>query len=135
MIPNRKHMSVNRRKQLALNAIKNFEGIPSRGLLSTLAGVHRNTLLDWEKKDEQFSDELADILEKKKLTRARKQADAIKDGPSEEDRAWLRETIVWWDTKRDFSKATTSDILLIGQRGIYDLEAAIPKLKKYMGIK
>jgi len=60
-------MSVDRKKELALNAIKNFEGIPSRGLLSTLAGVHRSTLLQWEKDDGQFSDDLADILDEKRF--------------------------------------------------------------------
>jgi len=63
--------SVNERKRRALDTISQFEGIPPRPLLATLAGVHRNTFLDWGKDDEQFSDELTDILNEKRLKKAR----------------------------------------------------------------
>ena len=65
-------MSVNRKKELALNTIKKFEGIPSRVLLSTLAGVHRSTLLQWEKKDKKFRDDLNEIVQQKRLETAMK---------------------------------------------------------------
>jgi len=60
-------VSVNRRKEQALKTIRKFEGIPPRGLLSTLAGVHRSTLIAWEKGDPQFRDGLNEIIDQKKL--------------------------------------------------------------------
>jgi len=65
-------MSVDRRKERALKTIRKFEGIPPRGLLSTLAGIHRSTLITWEKKDKKFKDDLDGIIEQKKLLMAGK---------------------------------------------------------------
>lgn len=65
-------MSVNRRKERALKTIRKFEGIPPRGLLSTLSGIHRSTLIAWEKEDKKFRDDLDEIVEQKKLSTARK---------------------------------------------------------------
>jgi len=58
--------SVNRRKEQALKTIRKFEGIPPRGLLSTLSGIHRSTLVVWEK-DKKFRDALNEIIDQKKL--------------------------------------------------------------------
>jgi len=63
-------VSVNTNKQTALDTIKRFKGVPPRHLLATLAGVHRNTFLEWQKDDEQFKNELQDILEGKRIEKA-----------------------------------------------------------------
>jgi DNA-binding XRE family transcriptional regulator len=62
--------SAGQKKENALSMIRKFNGIPPRGLMATLAGVHRNTLLQWEKEDEKFKEDLATILEEKRLTMA-----------------------------------------------------------------
>jgi len=64
--------SVNEKKENALSTIRRFEGIPPRGLLATLAGIARSTLLEWEKEDDKFKTDLAQIMEKKRLEKAEK---------------------------------------------------------------
>jgi len=63
--------SVNEKKETALRTIDKFKGIPPRALLATLAGIHRSTLLDWEKEDKQFKDDLQTILENKRIEKAK----------------------------------------------------------------
>ncbi len=69
--PNVPVSSVDRKKELALNTIRKFEGIPPRALLATLAGIERHTLTRWEKDDEQFKEELKTLLEEKRLKAAK----------------------------------------------------------------
>jgi len=64
--------SVNQRKQTALDTIGEFKGVPPRGLLAALAGIHQTTLLDWEKDDPKFKEELDTILQEKRLKLATK---------------------------------------------------------------
>jgi len=118
-------MSVDRKKERALKIIRKFEGIPPRGLLSTLAGIHRSTLIAWEKKDKKFRDDLNEIVEQKRLSTARKLYkgfdQCIKDGhyPAIRDGLKVIDPETWADI--DNAKAQQYELYLgINQKVIIE---------------